>query len=323
MNASVSPVLLPNRESDGIIDYPDNCADFAISAQIACHYEAPDRTLWTRWAPRGIPCFNVELLHDMERGSQLIEGFFAGSSDARPLEHIVLRSAARGAFNVGGDLGYVPRLIVAPDRARLTEYARAAINVQYRNYTAHGLPGVTTVALLEGDALGGGLECALSCDVVIAERHVKAGFPEVLFNMFPGMGALSLLARRIGLRKAEEIIMSGQVYTAKEMHDLGIVDVVAEDGLGTDLARGLIRSRQKRQNSYRAMARAKREYQSVPHAEMRSIVAVWVEAVMQLETRDLRMMARLVKAQDRLTARTAEDEQVEELFAPVAVASNA
>ena len=57
---------------------------------------------------------------------------------------------------------------------------------------------MTTIALLEGDALGGGFESALSCDVVIAEKHVKAGFPEVLFNMFPGMGGLSFLSRRVG-----------------------------------------------------------------------------------------------------------------------------
>ena len=127
----------------------------------------------------------------------------------------------------------------------------------------------------------------------------------------------------MGLRRAEEVVMSGQVFTAGEMHDLGVVDVLADDGMGTDIVRGLIRSRQKRQNSYRAMARAKREYQAVPLAEMKAIVGIWVEAVLQLEARDMRMMARLVKAQDRLTERTPEEEQVEELFAPVAAASNA
>jgi DSF synthase len=163
----------------------------------------------------------------------------------------------------------------------------------------------------------------LASDTIVAERSASFSLPEVLFNMFPGMGALSLLARRIGLRKAEEIIMSGQVYTAAEMLECGVVDVLADDGMGADIVRGMIRSRQKRRNSYRAMARAKREYQPVPHAELRAIVAVWVDAVMQLETRDLRMMARLVKAQDRLMTRSVEEEQVEELFAPVAVAANA
>jgi DSF synthase len=105
------------------------------------------------------------------------------------------------------------------------------------------------------------------------------------------------------------------------MHKLGVVDVLVDDGMGVDAVRGIIRTRQRRQNSYSAMLRAKREYLPIPHAEMRSIVAVWVDAVLRLETRDLRMMARLVKAQDRLLARTVDEEKVDELFAPVAPAA--
>ena len=182
---------------------------------------------------------------------------------------------------------------------------------------------ISTISLVQGKAFGGGFECALASDMIVAEKSATFSLPEVLFNMFPGMGALSLLGRRMGLRRAEEVVMSGQVFTAAEMHDMGVVDVLADDGMGTDVVRGLIRSRQKRQNSYRAMARAKRAYQAVPLAEMKAIVGIWVEAVLQLEARDMRMMARLVKAQDRLIALTPEEEQVEELFAPVAAAGNA
>jgi DSF synthase len=139
-------------------------------------------------------------------------------------------------------------------------------------------------------------------------------FPEVLFNMFPGMGALSLLARRIGLRKAEEIIMSGQVYTAKQMYDAGVVDEVAEDGNGLGTVRALIKARQRKRNSYRGMSLAKRQFQPVSHSEMQAIVSVWVDAAMNLENRDLRMMARLVRAQDKLSSVTPEEEAVERLF---------
>lgn len=297
MNASVSPVLLVTRESDGIIDYPDKSVDFAISPQIACHYESPDRTLWTRWAPRGIPCFNVELLHDMERGSHLIESFFASLSDARPLEHIVLCSAARGAFNVGGDLGYFQRLIAAQDRARLTEYARAAINVQYRNYTAHGLLGVTTVALLEGDALGGGLECALSCDVVIAERHVKAGFPEVLFNMFPGMGGMSFLSRRADRRVADEMVRTGRQYTALELQEMGVIDQVVDTGEGVDAVRKLIRRREHQHDAHAAMNAVDRMIRPVGLQELHEVVKLWVDSALKLSPRSLEWMQRLYKRQ--------------------------
>ena len=212
--------------------------------------------------------------------------------------------------------------IMRKDHAELERYANLCVDNMHRRIRGFGAD-IGTISLVQGKAFGGGFECALASDTIVAERSATFSLPEILFNMFPGMGALSLLARRIGLHKAEEIIMSGQVFTAKEMHDLGIVDVLADDGMGTDIVRGIIRTRQKRRNSYRAMARAKREYQPVPHTEMRSIVSVWVEAVLQLETRDLRMMARLVKAQDRLTNVTVEEAQVEELFAPVAMASNA
>src|SRR6185369_2229992 len=126
------------------------------------------------------------------------------------------------------------------NRARLTEYARAAINVQYRNYVAHNLPGVTTIALLEGDALGGGLECALSCNVVIAERRGKAGFPEVLFNMFPGMGGISFLARKIGRAAADEMVRTGRQYSATELLELRVIDQLVETGHGADAVRKLI-----------------------------------------------------------------------------------
>jgi DSF synthase len=132
--------------------------------------------------------------------------------------------------------------------------------------------------------------------------------------MFPGMGALSLLGRRIGLRKAEDIIMSGEVFSAKQMYDAGVVDELVEDGTGLEVTRAILKLRQRRRNSYRAMSMAKREYLPVSLAEMQANVDVWVDAAMKLETRDMRMMARLVRAQDKLSSMTAEDEIVDRLF---------
>ena len=163
--------------------------------------------------------------------------------------------------------------------------------------------------------MGGGFECALATDVIVAERSATLSLPEVLFNLFPGMGALSFLARRVGLRKAEEIITSGQVFSAKEMYELGVVDELVEDGLGLESTRRLIMQRQRRSNSYRAMQQAKQHYQPVTLEELTNIVEVWVDAAMNLETRDLRMMARLVKAQDRLMAQSPEETAVDELYA--------
>ena len=198
MNAIVSPASLATRSSPEIIEHADGAADFVVSQQCTCHYDADEAILWSVWAPRGIPSFNSELLHDLERASQMIEGHFTSPREDRPLDYMVLRSAAPRRLQRGRR----SRLLPAADRRA---GSRAADGVRARR-DQRGLPqlhraqphDVTTVALLEGDALGGGFECALSCDVVIAEKHVKAGFPEVLFNMFPGMGGMSFLARRVG-----------------------------------------------------------------------------------------------------------------------------
>ena len=85
---------------------------------------------------------------------------------------------------------------------------------------------------MQGDALGGGFEAALSASVIVAEESARMGFPEILFNLFPGMGAYSFLSRKIGRRAAEEMIVSGTIYGARQLFDLGVVDVLTPDGTG-------------------------------------------------------------------------------------------
>ena len=140
------PAINTNARETSVIEHVDGSAEFVISPQFSCQYDANDSILWSRWAPTGIPSFNIDLLHDLQRASQMIEGYFTEPAANRPLNYIALRSGAPGVFNLGGDLGHFQRLIAAQNRARLTEYARAAIDVQYRNYIAHNLSGVTTVA---------------------------------------------------------------------------------------------------------------------------------------------------------------------------------
>ena len=86
----------------------------------------------------------------------------------------------------------------------------------------------------QGDALGGGLESLLSFDVVVAERGTKFGLPENLFGLFPGMGAHSILIRRLGVNRAAEMILRGSVFTAEEMYDWGIVYILADPTRGAD-----------------------------------------------------------------------------------------
>ena len=297
MNVHVAPLSLASRGSSEVIEHTDGSASLLVSQQLAGHYDRDEQALWIRWSPRGVPSFNPDLLHDLERASNMVEGHFLGFETRRPLRHIVLGSAIPGAFSVGGDLGYFQRLIVAQDRAQLTEYARAAVNVIYNNYVAHNLRGVTTVALLEGDALGGGLECALSCDVVVAERHIKAGFPEILFNLFPGMGGMSFLARRVSRAAAEEMVRTGRQYTALELRELGLVDEVAERGHGRATVLRLMRRREHQAEGHAAISAVDRLIRPVTRQELHEVVRLWVDCALQLSPRGLEWMQRLYQRQ--------------------------
>jgi DSF synthase len=237
------------------------------------------------------------------------------NDEGRPsrVDYVVFGSRVPGVFNLGGDLNTFIQAIMRKDDALLRRYADLCVDNIYRRAIGFG-SDITTVALVQGKALGGGFECALACDVIVAEKSASFSFPEVLFNMFPGMGALSFLSRMIGLKKAEEIVNSGNVYTAAQMYELGVVDLLTEDGLGLEAVRKLIAQRQRRQNSYRALQVAKRFVQPVAHSELKAVVDVWVRAALRLDTRDLRMMARLVQAQNRMAAVSADDTYVERLY---------
>jgi DSF synthase len=283
-------------------------AHASLSARPAATHETldtaydPERGIyWCRLRPNGRPCFSPELLRDIAAMHAALPDLFAADAPLPPPRWFVCGSAIPGIFNLGGDLGLFRDLIAAGDHAGLVRYGHAAVEAIHRNHTALDLPMIT-VALVQGDALGGGFECALAHDLIVAERSAKFGLPEVLFNLFPGMGAYSFLSRRIGRAAAEKLILSGTIHTAEEMHAMGLVDVLAEDGEGEAALLAHLDRGARFHNAQSAMYRARRRVDPVTLQELREVVEVWAEAAMRLSPQDLRRMARLTGAQDRRIA---------------------
>lgn len=254
---------------------------------------------WCRMRPQGRPSFTTPLLRDIGAMQADLTRLLREAPGS--VRHVVLGSAIPGIYNLGGDLTLFAQLIRAGDLAALRRYGHAAVAAIHTNHTAFGLP-VATIALVQGDALGGGFECALAHDVIVAERSAKFGLPEVLFNLFPGMGAYSFLSRRIGRVAAERLIMSGRIHAAEELHALGIVDVLAEDGEGEEATREHILRSASRFNAHRAIYETRRRVDPVTLDELRQVVDVWAEAALGLGEADLRKMLRLAAAQDRRIA---------------------
>jgi DSF synthase len=252
-------------------------------------------------APGVRPCFRKPLMTDMHAFLDSISAKQPG--EPRRLQHLVLASDA-DAFNLGGDLDVFSALIRARDAEGLLRYARSCIDGVHR--FDRGLNGnFRTIALLQGDALGGGLEMALSCHTIVAEEGVGMGLPEVLFGLFPGMGAYNFLSRRVSPQLAERIILEGRVYTAEEMHAMGVVDILVPRGQGEQAVNDLIRQQQRIPHSCLAMNAVRGISHAVSYQELLDITKVWVEAALALDEKSLRTMDRLVKAQTRRSGQTA------------------
>jgi len=242
------------------------------------------------------PCCRKDMLDEMWRHMSHVTRSPATRHDGR-LRHFVLASDA-AAYNLGGDLELFTRLIREGNRDRLLAYAQRCVEGVHHLHTGFG-GDVRTIALIQGDALGGGLEMALACHTIVAEEGSGLGLPEVLFGLFPGMGAYSFLCRRMAPQQAEKIILDGRVYSAEEMHALGVVDVLVKKGEGRGAVEALIRQHQRIPQSYLAMNAARNLAQAVSHDELLEITKVWVDSALVLGDKSLRTMDRLVKAQTR------------------------
>jgi len=284
--------LLRESALHGAID-----KDIFALAELECLYQADVATLWTYMRPAARPSFTPTMLHDFEDWQRLIvENFGPGQV---PLRYLVLGSRAPGVFCFGGDLELFQRLIRERDRDGLARYGYRCVDILHRNMNALDLP-MLTIGLVEGAALGGGFEALLSFDYIIAEEGASFGLPEILFGLFPGMGAHALLSRKLGTAMADRLIVSNRTYTAAEMHEMGLVHEVVPSGQGQAACRDFIRKSERRHPGLVNARRAMKLTNPVGLAELKRIVDLWADAALQLSEGDLKVMNRLVRAQGRI-----------------------
>ena len=111
------------------------------------------------------------------------------------------------------------------------------------------------------------------------------------------MGAYNLLTRRVGPALAERIIISGKTYSAVELHDMGIIDVLAEDGDGVRAVKNYMQSHNQSHNTIRSMKRIRQIVHPITRENLYDIVDIWIEAAMDLSEKDLVKMDRLLQLQ--------------------------
>jgi DSF synthase len=218
--------------------------------------------------------------------------------ETAPVKYFVGGSRLPGVYNLGGDLNFFIKNIRARDLTALRKYAHDCVDVAYHMTVGFHLP-LITIALVQGDALGGGFEGALSFNVIVAEKKAKFGLPEILFNLFPGMGAFSFLSRKLDVTRAQKMILSGRVYSATELYEMGLVDILAEDGRGEEAVRDYIAHNRRHHTVHRRIREVNMRVNPFSLEELRDVTDIWAEHAMRLQEPDLRNMERLANAQLR------------------------
>lgn len=266
------------------------------SRQLRVHYDSKYNISWCLMKGQPKPIFSSNLLSELHDYIRTIKEEMRETKGEK-YEFIVLGSDIEGVFNLGGDLNFFKTCIQDNDRDKLFNYAIRCIDILHENMS-HLDCELTTIALVQGDALGGGLEAALASNIVIAEKGVKMGLPEVLFNLFPGMGAYSLLSRKVGTSMAEKIILSGKLYTSDELYEMGVVDILAEKGEGEMAVYQYAKTASRYSNAYSAIRKVRDICNNISYDELIEIAKIWTEAAFKLTNKDLRMMGRLIQRQN-------------------------
>jgi enoyl-CoA hydratase len=132
---------------------------------------------------------------------------------------VILRSDQK-SFCAGADLAQVSEYLSAADgTCRLIEYVQS-LHALFNRIEALS---AVTLAVIEGPALGGGVELALACDLRVASMKAKIGLPEARIGMIPGAGGTQLLPRLCGPGVASRLILGGEMIDGTEARRLGVV----------------------------------------------------------------------------------------------------
>lgn len=262
---------------------------------LSYEYHPQTHSLWFYMHGKPRPCFTPALLNDLRKLFRRIDTY---PDYLEPIEYVIAASGIRGIYNLGGDLTNFIKCIKDGDRDYLQYYAYSCLQLGYRCYEQFDR-GVTSIALIEGNAYGGGFEAALSCNILVAEENAEISFPEINFNLFPGMGAYSYLARRAAPHIVEEMITSGRAYTGKQLFELGVIDICAKAGEGHQTVLEYVTRHRRQQHGRLAMHRARQAVYPVSIEEMLRVADIWVDAALKLDQRGLRVMERFANAQNK------------------------
>ncbi|MGL4728708.1 MAG: crotonase/enoyl-CoA hydratase family protein [Bosea sp. (in: a-proteobacteria)] len=270
--------------------------------QISIDYEPEIKAIWLTIKPQPKPVFTLDLLASVGKVQQAIWALWGKNTSDRnsPVKFLAFRGEGP-VFTLGGDLDFYLDCLAKGDRAALQEYAR--VSVEGAAWNASGCRGsVITLATIHGKAIGGGIDAPRSCQIMIAERGATFVYPEVKFNHFP-ITAAPVLARRVGDRVAEEVLMSGTEFDAYEFAARGLLEGVVESGAGEDWVRAYCRETLPMHHARKAIFAALHARHRHFEDDLRFNADLWVDCMLRMPPTEISKLQRISQMQERMLSR--------------------
>lgn len=163
--------------------------------------------------PDKLNALNAQVIGELEKALDAVDA----AGDVRVL---LITGSGPKAFVAGADISELAKVDARGGEATATRGQALLARLESARYA--------TVAVVNGFALGGGLELAMACDIRVASKNAKLGLPEVTLGIIPGYAGTQRLPRLVGKGKALELVMTGEMIPADEALRIGLVNQVHE-----------------------------------------------------------------------------------------------
>jgi enoyl-CoA hydratase len=225
----------------------------------------------------------IELTLDHEPANEIgtamlaeLEKFVAAFGALAPeTSACIIASGRKSVFSAGGDLRELYHQAASVSEKERPKGIRSFLERIHAVMNAIDAAPFVTIAAVHGACLGGGLELALACDIIIADKMARFAFPEMRLGFIPGFGGIPRLKRDLGNAVVRDLLFTGRTINATRAHDVGFVAQLAGEGEALAIARSTATQVAK----YDPVARAatKKFMKPIPREELRLEIDIFCE----------------------------------------------
>src|SRR6202521_5067428 len=225
----------------------------------------------------------VELTLDREPANEIgtamlgdLEKFVAAFDALTPDTSVcIISSARKHGFSAGADLRELYEGAARLDGAERVAGVRQFLERIHAVLDAIDAAPFVTMAAVHGICFGGGLELALVCDIIVADKMARFAFPELRLGLIPGFGGIPRLKRDLGNALVRDLLLTGRSINAARAQAVGLVSQLAAEGEALRVARGT--AAQITKFDATARAAAKKSIKPIPHDELKREIAIFCE----------------------------------------------